>query len=172
MTASKRTLIWLAIMIVAVAFLSGCRTIKTDEKSDIRDTVRTEYIEKIVEVPVVVEVEVPAESKERETSDSTSFLETSFAESTASLIWRDGLPYLFHNLKNKPQKIKKETKVPVKQTFRKIYRTRYVTKTKTIQKELPWWKKALVWTGGILLVLNILGIAIKLLGNKFFHHKL
>ena len=168
MTASKRTLIWLAIMIIAVALLSGCRTIKTDEKSDIRDSVRTEYIEKIVEVPVVVEVEVPAEAKERETSDSTSFLETSFAESTASLIWRNGVPYLFHHLNNKPQKIKKETKVPVKQTIRKIYRTRYVTKTKTIQKELPWWKKALVWTGGIVLLLNILGIAIKLVKKQIF----
>lgn len=172
MTASKRTLIWLAIMIVAVALLSGCRTINTDEKSDIRDTVRTEYIEKIVEVPVTVYVEVPAQRQERETPKDSSFVETDFAYSWAIIKWRGDIPYLFHSIDNKPQKIKKETKVPVKQTFRKIYRTRYVTKTKTIQKELPWWKKALVWTGGILLVLNILGIAIKLLGNKFFHHKL
>ena len=131
----------LAVLVTALSLIGGCRTIKTDEKTDIQDSIRTEYIEKIVEVPVYIEVEVPAESKQRETRDSTSFLETSFARSWARLTWIDGFPWLYHDLENKPQTIGKEAKVPVKERYKIIYRTRYVTRTKYTVQQLTWWQQ-------------------------------
>lgn len=143
MAGCGTVLIVLSIL-VSLLTLVSCRTIKTDEKTDIQDSTIIKYVEKIVEVPVVVTVEVPAEEKERETPDTTSVLETGFAWSEARINWRDGIPWLFHSLKNKPQSIQKETKVPVKQTYKIIYRTRYVTRTKTIEKQLSWWQQAKV----------------------------
>lgn len=139
-----------AFAVVILCFLcSGCRTKKVIERTDTSDSLRIEIIEKVITDTVIVTVEVPAEAKERETPDSTSFLETTFARSTASLKWQGGVPFLFHSLENKPQQIKKPVEVEHKEKRKIVYRTRYVTKHKETVKQLPWWKTALMWAGAI-----------------------
>ena len=137
------------VLLVLSVIFQGCRTNKVVERTDTSDSLRTEIIEKIVKDTVTVTVEVPSEAKERETRDSTSFLETSFARSTASLKWQGDVPFLFHSLENKPQQIQKPVEVESKEKSKIVYRTRYVTKNKETIKELPWWKKALMWAGAI-----------------------
>ena len=100
----------MALIVVLLLFLlCGCKTVRTEEKTDTRDSVRIEYKEKIVKVPVTVYVEVPVEVKERFSNDSTSHLETSFAVSDASMVWIDGVAFLRHSLANKPQKARWRT---------------------------------------------------------------
>ena len=146
---------FLGIMLALIIsfFLSGCKTQKVIENTDTKDSVRTEYIEKIIKDTITVTVEVPVEAKERETRDSTSFLETSFAQSLARLTWKDGVPWLFHSLENKPQQIQKPVEVESKEKIKTVYKTRYVTKYKEVQAHLPWYKKALMWAGVIETVL-------------------
>lgn len=150
----------LCVMAIIAALMSGCKTQKVIEY---RDSVRIEYKE--ILVPDTIIVEVPAEEKERETRDSTSFLETSMAESLAKMTWKDGIPYLYHNLKNKPQKIKKV--VYTKQRFKTIYRTRYVTRTKLVEKELSWWQKTQMIAGDVMLIALIVFIVWQIVKRKF-----
>lgn len=77
------------------------------------DSVRTEYIETVRIDTVLVEIPMPAESVSQVVKDTTSHLETSLAESDA-WINRDGS--LGHSIRNKPQKMKAEIPVPVKDT--------------------------------------------------------
>lgn len=139
-------------LIVAMGIVVGCRTIKSSEKenTDTSDSVRIEYIEKIVKVPVTVTVEVPVEQKDRMTNDSTSHLETSFAVSDASMIWIDGVAFLRHSLENKPQKISRQDSVPVKEKETVKWKTRRVTYTKTVtlEKQLTRWQQAKQDYGG------------------------
>lgn len=153
----------LVILVSLVMFL-GCKTIKSsvNEKTDTSDSVRIEYKERIVKVPVYVEVEVPVEKVSTQTKDSTSHLETSFAISDASLIWIDGVAFLRHSLENKAQKIQKKDSVPVTEKEKIFWKTRRVTynKTEIREKQLAWWQKGLMWTGGIsILVLLFITLA-------------
>ena len=102
-------------LFVTLLMVMGCRSIKKSisEKETTSDSVRIEYKERIVKVPVMVEVEVPAEAKERVSRDSASHLETSFAVSDASMVWIDGVAFLRHSLANKAQKIQKKHDVKV-----------------------------------------------------------
>lgn len=143
--------------IVLLFLLFGCRTTKTAESEKV-DSVRVEYREKIVKVPVNVYVEVPAESKQVETKDSTSFLQTSYARSTASLIWRGAEPFLYHSLENIPQRIEKADSVAVIEKEKIIRRVVRETTVKTVYKEWQprWWQSALMWTGATFLILVII----------------
>lgn len=152
------------VILVSLVMLLGCKTIKSsvNEKTDTSDSVRIEYKERIVKVPVYVEVEVPVEKVSTQTKDSTSHLETSFAISDASLIWIDGVAFLRHSLENKAQKIQKKDSVPVTEKEKIIWKTRRVTynKTEIREKQLAWWQKGLMWTGGIsILVLLFITLA-------------
>lgn len=141
------------LTLIVFLMLTGCRSLKTgvSEKTDTSDSVRIEYIERVVKVPVTVYVEVPVESKERLSPDSTSHLETSFAVSDASMIWIDGVAFLRHSLANKSQRIAKTDSVPVTEKERTVWRTRRVTYTKTEirEKQLSWWDQLKVDYGGI-----------------------
>lgn len=152
------------VILVSLVMLLGCKTIKSsvNEKTDTSDSVRIEYKERIVKVPVYVEVEVPVEKVSTQTKDSTSHLETSFAISDASLIWIDGVAFLRHSLENKAQKIQKKDSVPVTEKEKIFWKTRRVTynKTEIREKQLAWWQKGLMWTGGIsILVLLFITLA-------------
>lgn len=152
------------VILVSLVMLLGCKTIKSsvNEKTDTSDSVRIEYKERIVKVPVYVEVEVPVEKVSTQTKDSTSHLETSFAVSNASIIWIDGVAFLRHSLENKAQKIQKKDSVPVTEKEKIIWKTRRVTynKTEIREKQLAWWQKGLMWTGGIsILVLLFITLA-------------
>lgn len=152
------------VILVSLVMLLGCKTIKSsvNEKTDTSDSVRIEYKERIVKVPVYVEVDVPVEKVSTQTKDSTSHLETSFAISDASLIWIDGVAFLRHSLENKAQKIQKKDSVPVTEKEKIFWKTRRVTynKTEIREKQLAWWQKGLMWTGGIsILVLLFITLA-------------
>jgi hypothetical protein len=148
------------------AALSSCKTLKSDtkEKQTEKDSVRIEYKEKIVKVPVTVYVEVPVEVKEHFSNDSTSHLETSFAVSDASMVWIDGVAFLRHDLKNKPQKIAKEDTVQVVEKEKIVWKTRRVTYTKTEirQTQISWWRKALMWVGAIAIAVFIIYFALRI----------
>lgn len=149
----------------------GCKTIKSSisENTDTKDSVRVEYVEKIVEVPVTVTIEVPAQKAERETTDSVSHLETDFAKSTAAIHWNDGIPFLFHNLENKPQKISKTDSVPVKEKEKIVWKTRRVTYTKTEirEKQLTWWQQAKVDFAEYIISFLVVTILVLVIGKRF-----
>lgn len=164
--------LYMACVIVAVLILLfGCSTLKGSlkERSDTKDSVIIEYVEKIREVPVTVYVEVPPEEKQRETRDTVSHLTTRFADSWAKIQWRDGDPFLFHSLANIPQKIEKQDSVPVKETVRTEWRTRRVAYTKTVfvEREPAWWQKFLMWSGAIAWVMLVVWIVIKAVKRAF-----
>ena len=148
------------IVMIASMLLCGCRTVKhgVSESRDSTDSVRIEYVEKIVKVPVKVYVEVPAQKQERETVNDSSYLETDFAFSWAFMRWKGDVPYLFHTLENKPQKIEKTDTVPVVEKEKIMWKTRRVTYTKTeyMIMDLAWWQTGLMWVGGISLAAGIL----------------
>jgi hypothetical protein len=146
------------LLILALFILCGCRSVKSaeKEKTEIGDSVRIEYKEKIVKVPVTVYVEVPVESHINMTNDS-SHLETGFAVSDAMMIWIDGVPFLRHTLANKAQTIGKNDSVPVTEKEKVVWRTRRVTYTKKeiLEKENTWWEKMKIRYGEVSFVLNI-----------------
>ena len=161
-------------MVLLAFLLCGCKTNKIMEKTDTNDSVRIEYVEKVVKVPVTVYVEVPVEVKEKFSNDSTSHLETSFAVSDASMVWIDGVAFLRHSLANKPQKVEKKDSVAVTEKEKTIYKTRRVTytvkETEYVEKELSWWQKMRLWLGNITLVglLGLVGYGGFKLYRKFF----
>ena len=142
--------LYILSLLMVLTFV-GCKTIKksVNEKTDTKDSVRIEYREKVVKVPVTVYVEVPVENVSTTTKDSTSHLETSFAISNASMVWIDGVPFLRHDLKNKAQKIEKTEDVPVVEKEKVVWQTRRVTYTKTEirEKQLAWYQKTFMWVG-------------------------
>lgn len=157
----------IAILLILLFLAFGCKTIKKsiNEKTDTKDSVRIEYREKVVKVPVTVYVEVPVEVKEKFSSDSTSHLETSYAVSDASMLWINGVAFLRHSLANKAQKIEKTEDVPVVEKEKVVYQTRRVTYTKTEirEKQLGLFQKILMWAGGIGIVSFIIIVIIGLL---------
>lgn len=150
---------WYAIVgMVAVIILFGLASLfsgcKAKQIIEYRDSVRVEYQE--ILVPDTVTIEIPAEVKERETKDSTSYLETSMAKSLAKLTWKDGEPWLFHSLGNIPQKIEKP--IEAKMKVKTVYRTRYVTRTEYKAKELSWWQEFCITLGYIMLMLILAAV--------------
>lgn len=157
--------IGMVVMLLLSMIFSSCKLFKTgvNEKSETSDSVRVEYIERVVKVPVTVYVEVPAE-KHIQMTDSTSILETKFAISEASMVWINGVPFLRHSLENKPQKIVKTDSVPVIYKERTVWKTRRVSYTKTVirEKQLTWWQSVKVrfadYVIGLLVIILILGV--------------
>lgn len=82
-----------------------CRNLTTETKT--HDSVRVETNTVTVYVPDTVLVEIPAQTAERTTADSTSHLENDYATSDVR-INADGT--LFHSLKTKPQEKPVEVK--------------------------------------------------------------
>lgn len=111
MTRERKTSICILLIITIAMLLAGCAT-KRKAMTETTDTCETTKVErekdttviethdttKITQRLVPVEVEIPAESKERTTHDTTSVLETDLYKSTAE--WKDGI--LHHTLEAKP----------------------------------------------------------------------
>ena len=153
------TLMMYAFIGILLLMLLGCRTVKErdSERENTIDSIRVEYKEKIVKVPVTVYVEVPVETKEKMTRDSASHLETMFAVSDAAMVWIDGVPFLRHSLGNKPQKIAKTDTLSVTEKETNTDRIRRVTYTKTVirEKELSRWDRFKVGYGGYAIGISI-----------------
>lgn len=131
------------LIVAAVLLVGGCspgkHLVKTQQQ---QDSTRVEVRKEIVYVPDTVYLEIPAQTAERTTRDSTSHLENDYAESNAR-INSDGS--LYHDLKTKPQEITKEVQTPVERNDSIVYKYRTVYETVEVEveveRELTWWQK-------------------------------
>ena len=103
-----------------------------------RDSVRVEIREKTVYIRDTVLIEIPAQSAENTTRDTSSHLETDYAESDAR-IDPDGT--LHHSLKNKEQQKPVPVDVPQTQKDSIVYKDRYVYEKVDVPRELTDWQK-------------------------------
>lgn len=108
--------------------------LQTEQKDSIRTVVKevTKYI-----LDTVI-LEIPAQTAEITTRDTSSHLETDYAESDAR-INPDGT--LHHTLRNKEQDKPVPVDVPVTQKDSIVYRDKYVYETVEVPRELTRWQK-------------------------------
>lgn len=146
----------LPLLLLLTFIIGGCASsrrlsenIHQQDSVDVRVETRIEY------VPDTVFIEIPAQTSERETADSTSHLENDYATSDAR-INPDGT--LYHDLKTKPQKKPVEFEKPVEHKDSIVYKTKTVTKVRTVEvpHELTWWEKTQIY--GFWFILFILMI--------------
>ena len=138
------------IAIVMLLF-SSCRTGRQVVVVEARDSVRVE--ERVRYVPVVDTffMEVPPQSAERTTADSTSHLENDYAVSDACIM-ADGT--LYHSLETKARTdtITQELSVQARDTI--IYREKVIPKVVTVEKGLSDWQKIQIRGFWIFLILT------------------
>ncbi len=149
-------------MVLPVLFLS-CRTGRQVVVVEARDSVRVEERVREIKVTDTLFVEVPAQSAERTTTDSTSHLENDYAVSDARIM-ADGS--LYHSLETKPRTdtLTQELSVQAKDSI--IYREKVIPKIVPVEKELNWFVRMRIWLGNVMLVL-ISGAVIWLAARLF-----
>lgn len=126
-------------MLAAVLLIGGCSPGKHLAKTQQQqDSTRVEVRKEIVYVPDTVYLEIPSQTAERTTRDSTSHLENDFAESDAR-INSDGT--LYHDLRTKPQEKEIPVEVPKERKDSIIYRNIEVEKIVPVERELTKWQK-------------------------------
>ena len=147
--------IFVFIAIVMLLF-SSCRTGRQIVVVEGKDSIRIEERVREIKVTDTLFVEVPPQSAERTTADSTSHLENDYAVSDARIMI-DGS--LYHSLETKPRTdtIPKELYVQVRDTT--IYREKVIPKIYPVEKELNWFTQMRLWLGNVMLVL-IAGAAV------------
>ncbi|MCR1854802.1 hypothetical protein HHO38_21525 [Parabacteroides distasonis] len=145
----------LPLLLLLTFIIGGCASSRLSENVHQQDSVQIKVETRIEYVPDTVYIEIPAQTAERETADSTSHLENDYATSDAR-INPDGT--LFHNLKTKPQKKPVEFEKPVEHKDSIVYKTKTVTKVRTVEvpHELTWWEKTQIY--GFWFILFILMI--------------
>lgn len=133
----KKLLNLIALIAIFLTMQSCSKELYPPSIVETRDSVRVETKVIIKTEKDTVYIEVPAQSAERTTQDSTSHLETDFATSDAR-IEQDGS--LFHDLKNKPQKRPAETDKQIIVRDSIIYRDKIVEVPVPVERELTWWE--------------------------------
>lgn len=127
------------LIMAEVLLFGGCSPGKHLAKTQQQqDSTRVEVRKEIVYVPDTVYLEIPAQTAERTTRDSTSHLENDYATSDAR-INTDGT--LYHDLKTKPQEIPKEVQTPVERNDSIVYKYKDRTVYETVERELTWWQR-------------------------------
>lgn len=136
------------IILLAVMMATGCCPCRKAAVPTVRDSVRIETQVRTEYVKDTVIIEVPTEEKAQTVRDTTSHLETSFAESDAA-ITPDGA--LRHTLRNKPQNkpVEAETKVVYRDSI--IYRDRVKIERVEVERDLTWWQQTRLYGFWILL---------------------
>lgn len=119
----------------AALLMVGCSPGKNITTPQQKDSTRVEIRKETIYVPDTVYIEIPKQTAERTTRDS-SRLENDYAISYAR-INADGT--LYHNLSTKPQKKPVEINKPVERNDSIVYVTK--TKTVTVERELSWWEQ-------------------------------
>ena len=144
-------------MVLPVLFLS-CRTGRQGIVVEARDSVRVEERVREIKVTDTLFVEVPAQSAERTTTDSTSHLENDYAVSDARIM-ADGS--LYHSLETKPRTdtLTQELSVQAKDSI--IYREKVIPQVVTVEKELSDWQKIQIRGFWIFLILTSVYIIIR-----------
>lgn len=137
-----KKLLYIALTLFISIALYSCKA-KQNVVIETRDSIRIEYREKIVKDTDSVLVYLPSEEKAISTYDSTSYLKTKYAESTASI--SNGI--LSHTLKTIDKPIPVQV---VKETVYKdsiVYQDREVEKEVplVVEKELSWIQKTMMW---------------------------
>lgn len=107
-------------------------------QTESRDSVRTVVREKTVYIRDTVWMKIPAQTAENTTRDTSSHLETDYAESDAR-IDPDGT--LHHSLRNKEQEKPVPMDVPTTQKDSIVYKDRYVYDTVKVPRDLTTWQK-------------------------------
>lgn len=134
--------LYVVIAIVAFVFiaLGSCSTAKPKVVERVKTEVRTETIF----IRDTLTFEIPAQSSERVTRDSTSHLETDYALSTASIL-SDGS--LFHELRNKARNLSVPFLKPMERKDSVLYRDKLVREPYEVRvpievvKPLTWWQQ-------------------------------
>lgn len=126
------------IILLTVMLTVACCPCRKASVPTVRDSVRVETVIRTEYVRDTVLVEVSAEEKAQTVRDTTSHLETTFAESDAAIM-PDGA--LHHTLRNKPQQhpAEVETKVVYRDSI--VYRDRIETERVEVERELTWWQQ-------------------------------
>ena len=148
------------IILIILCLLTSCKTSKglEREQEQNRDSPRVEVRYEKVIIRDTAYIEIPAQTAERTTQDSTSHLENDFATSDAR-INADGT--LYHDLRTKPQKKPVEVEKEVERKDSIIYRDRDHYYENTVEKEvevnrLTWWQKTQIYGLWALLLLYII----------------
>lgn len=130
-------------LLFIILLLTACGTPRKLTTTQ-QDSTRIEIRETVIYVPDTVFVEIPAQTAERTTQDSTSHLENDYALSDAR-INPDGS--LYHDLKTKPQEKPVPIEKPVERKDSIIYRTQYIDREVTVEveRELSWWEKTQIY---------------------------
>lgn len=141
-----------SLMTFAVALLlfPSCRTGRQVVVVEARDSVRVEERVREIKVTDTLFVEVPAQSAERTTADSTSHLENDYAVSDAR-VNPDGSLYHSLETKHRTDTLSREVGVQVRDSI--VYREKVVPKIVPVEKELNWFTQMRIWLGNIMLVL-------------------
>mgnify|MGYP007031279748 CR=1 FL=1 len=135
---------------VALLLFPSCRTGRQVVVVEARDSVRVEERVREIKVTDTLFVEVPAQSAERTTADSTSHLENDYAVSDAR-VNPDGSLYHSLETKHRTDTLSREVGVQVRDSI--VYREKVVPKIVPVEKELNWFTQMRIWLGNIMLVL-------------------
>lgn len=145
------SVIWYVVAIIIVlcvfAIFGSCKSqnnIVTEHKA--RDSIRVDVRYKTIIVPDTVFIEIPAQTSERTTADSTSHLENDYATSDAR-INPDGT--MFHLLATKPHKKPVEVDKKIEQRDSIVYVEKSNTETGQqiveVERQLSWWEKTSIY---------------------------
>ncbi len=147
--------------IIALAILctcAGCGTSRKLISTTQQDSVRVEIVERFVTIRDTVAVEIPSEKTSAIVpTDSTSYLENSVAESTASV--KNGL--LSHSLNTKPVTLEKEVESQVAVRDSIVYKEVKITDYIEVPRDLTWWQETRMRGFWILLMVVLGYVAIK-----------
>lgn len=129
------------------AILLSCKSHKNlIHENEQKDSERVDVRYQTIIVTDTVFVEIPAQTAERTTSDSTSHLENDYATSYAR-INPDGT--LFHKLATKPQKKPVEIDKKIEQRDSIVYVEKSNTETGQqiveVERQLSWWEKTRIY---------------------------
>ncbi len=124
---------------IAFLLLTSCGAGKQlPIQTEQRDSVRIEVRKETKYIRDTVFLTVPAQSAENTTRDTSSHLETDYAESDAR-ITPDGT--LYHSLKNKEQEKPIPVDVPVTQKDSIVYRDKFIYETIEVERDITGWQK-------------------------------
>ncbi|MBO4550594.1 MAG: hypothetical protein J5733_07670 [Bacteroidaceae bacterium] len=142
------------LAVILCGLLGSCKSHKPLTTIVAQDSTRVEVKIETVYVPDTVFVEIPAQTAERTTADSTSHLENDYAKSDAAIL-PDGS--LFHSLETKPQQKPVEFQKPVERKDSIVYREKEVPVpypvTEYVEKKLSWWQQTEIYGFYALLLL-------------------
>lgn len=141
------------LLILTAFILSGCGSAKNmPVKIETRDSIITKVVKETKYIKDTVYLEIPAQTAERTTPDSTSHLENDYATSDA---WINEDGSLYHDLKTKPQRKPQEVEVPVQTTDSTTAEIKYVDREVAVEvpRELSWWQKTQMYGFWVLFVL-------------------